>query len=80
MANLRICFEVTGLAFNDDGTPSPAGLQLDLGETEKEIDYAQLSADVNIPGILSLFGLEGMIDPENVKVLSPEEYDKRYGN
>lgn len=81
MSRLRICFEVlTGLATHDDGSPAPAGMQLDLGETEKEIDYAQLTANISIPGVLSHFGLDSMIRPEDVQVISPEEYDERYGS
>lgn len=79
MSKIRICFEVLGLAFNEDGTPSPAGLQLDLGESEKEISYDQLSKDIDISGVLSLFGLDDMIRPEDVRIIPPEEYDERYG-
>lgn len=79
MAEIRICFEVNGIAEDEGGMPCPAGLQITLGESDKEIDYAELVKDVNIPAVLKMAFLQDYIKPENVRVITPEEYDLRFG-
>lgn len=79
MKEVRICLEVCGIAENENGMPCPAGLQISVGETEKEIDYAEMVKDIDIPRILKMTFLEGHVKPEDVKVITPEEYDERYG-
>ena len=80
MGKVRICFEISELGVDENGLPSPSGMQIELGETEKAIDYAELTKDLDIPGILKHVGLQEIIKPESVRVISPEEYDKRYGD
>ena len=80
MGKIRFCFEIKDLSTSEDGAPCPTGMQIELGETEKIIDYAEITKDLDIPGILKHFGLQQIIKPENVRVISPEEYDKRFGN
>lgn len=79
MAEIRICFEVTGIAETEDGVPCPAGLQITIGETEQEINYTELVKDVNVPAVLKMAFLQDYIKPENVRVITPEEYDRRFG-
>lgn len=80
MNKVRICFSANGLASDEAGLPCPSGIQIDLGETEKEIDYAALTKDISIPEILAYVGLDGIVNPEDVKVISPEEYDRCFGD
>lgn len=78
MARLRICFEIDGLAEDENGTPCPAGLQLDLGETDQIVDYGELAESVNMRGLLDYACLYNI--PETaVRIITPEEYDRKYG-
>lgn len=71
MNRLRVCFEIDGIATDENGNPCPAGLQIDLGESEKYIAYEELADSINIPAALSFVGL----DRDNlsaVRVITPE--------
>lgn len=78
MAKLRVCFEIKDAAVDEYGNPAPAGMSVTLGETEKEIDYTQLTKGINKEAFLKAFGLEE-IDPNAMRLITPEEYDKTYG-
>ena len=80
MNELRICFEVHGLAVDENGLPCPAGMQISFGQTEKEINYKDLVESISIPGVLHFAALESTVKPEDVKIITPEEYDERYGD
>lgn len=80
MAELRVCFEVNGLAVDENGTPCPAGMQLSFGETEKQIDYAKLTENISIPELLKLAALDTFVKIEDVRIITPEEYDEQYGS
>lgn len=82
MNELRICFEVNGLAADEDGNPCPAGMQISFGKTDKEVNYTELIKDISIPAFaayLNDLGLTKSIRPEDVRIISPEEYDEKYG-
>ena len=79
MAELRVCFEIKGLAEDENGEPCACGFQMSFGTTEKEIDYETLTKNVNITAVLQYAGLSGIVKPEDVKVITPEEYDRLYG-
>lgn len=78
MNRLRVCFEVDGFAEDEHGEPCPAGLQLDFGEARKTIPYEELTKNINIPALLEVAGL-AFISASDVRVITPEEYDKKYG-
>lgn len=80
MNKVRICLEIDGIAQDEQGNPCPAGLQIDLGETDQTIDYQELTSALNIPGILNMTCLSAHVKPEDVRVITPEEYDERYGD
>lgn len=80
MNKIRICLEIDGLGEDGNGNPCPAGAQITLGETEKNIDYHELTKDLNIHGILKMMYLDAKFRPENVRVITPEDYDERYGD
>lgn len=80
MAKVRICFEIDGLAEDEHGNPCPTGAQITLGETEKNIDYHTMTRDLNIPNCLKLMCLDTIVKPEAVRIITPEEYDERYGD
>ena len=79
MIELRVCFEVNGLAEDEDGNPCSAGLQMTIGNAQKEIDYDKLTQNIDIEKVIEYAGLAGIVKPEDVKVITPEEYDRLYG-
>lgn len=76
---LRICFEADGLAVDVDGNPAPAGLTMTLGEIEKQVDYWEFIKTISIADILKLACLDGIVKPADVRIITPEEYDEKYG-
>lgn len=77
---VRICLEVDNLAIDEDGKPCKSGLCLELGETQKEIEYEKLIASVNKEAILKMACLDKIVPPENAVFITPEEYDTQYGD
>ena len=80
MKKVRICMEIDGLSRDEQGNPCPCGLEIELGETEQTIDYKELTKDLDVQEILNMTFLGGRVKPENVRVITPEEYDERYGD
>lgn len=83
MYKLRICLEVNGLAEDEHGNPHPAGICLEMeypGEQAitKE-KYKELMNQVSISGILKVAYLDSVVSPENCRLITPEEYDEKYG-
>lgn len=76
---LRICFKVNGLARDEAGLPCPAGMCLSM-EAEKEIPYEQLCAAVDKEALLHLAGLDTLVTPDDMEFITPEEYDREYGD
>lgn len=83
MKKYRICFEIEGLAEDENGKPYPGGLCLTLGEdTDPEAtpeEYAALMECVNISAVLAIAMLDGLYTPADCRLISPEEYDRKYG-
>lgn len=75
---LRVCFEIDGFAKDEHGNPAPAGLAMILGETEKQVDYQEFVQNISIDGVLKLMCLDGIVRPEAVKIITPEENDEKY--
>lgn len=79
MYTVRVCFEIAasaGLACDDQGNPCPVGAQITIGEALKEVPYEELAKDVKIDAVASML----KVDPEEVTIITPEEYDERYGD
>ena len=77
---LRICFEIDGLGEDEDGNPVPAGLAMTLGETQKQFDYWKFVQNISIEGVLKAACLDGFAKPEDVRIITPEEYDLKHGD
>lgn len=80
MSKLKICFEVKGMAEDDKGKPAPCGMSIDFGEIDKDVDYAEITKNINIKGILAYCHMDGIVKPEDVTIITPEEYEERYGD
>lgn len=80
---LRMCFEVrAGLAYDlENGNPAPCGIQVELGEIpdSKYPGYEALTSGLDMADVVKSFGLDGSVNPNDVRVISPEEYDRLYG-
>lgn len=74
----RICFEVQGIARDEHGNPAPAGLCITV-DLAVDVPYEKLAASVDIPSLLKAACLDGIATPEDVRIISPEEYDEEYG-
>ena len=72
----RICFEVSVI---DDGEPCTFGMQVSLGETNLTVEYETLANAVDIDKLISLAHLDTLgVTKENVRIITPNEYDKLY--
>lgn len=83
MKDLRFCLEVHGLAVDEDGQPAPAGLNLVVGQCEDERHnelYTKMVKNADIPAILKLAMLDRNVRAEDCRIISPEEYDEKYGD
>ncbi|WP_304964929.1 hypothetical protein [uncultured Oscillibacter sp.] len=76
--NVRICFELSSRDENGN-IDSTFGLAMTIGESEKEIDYQKLTASINKEGVLRTACLDSIVKAEDVKIITPEEYDEKYG-
>ena len=76
MYKVRACFEIAGMAADENGTPAPAGLQITLGESIKEIPYEELIKSADYEAIAAMFHVQ----PDAITAITPEEYDERYGD
>ena len=76
---IRICFE---LCTRDEAgnIADTFGLAMAIGESDREIDYQKLTASVNKEGVLRTTCLDSLVKPEDVKIITPEEYDEKYGD
>ena len=55
---------------------APAGLQICLGESVKEWPYEDLIAHVDIAKVAETVH----VDPSRLTIITPQEYDERYGD
>lgn len=83
MKKIRICLEIGGLAEDENGNPCPGGLCVTFGEdTDPEPtaeEYAGLMESVGIEGVLKTAMLDGLYTAADCRLISPEEYDRKYG-
>lgn len=75
---VKLFFEVGYL--DDVGERGALGVALDIGESDGPVDYEALAKSVDKDRILYLCGLAGVVGPEDMTILTPEEYDLKYGD
>lgn len=81
-----IYFKVFGMAEDEKGKPSWAGMKLSIGHASKDVPYSDIQKRVlSVPDwkkeILCLTHLETIgIKPENIELITPEEYERDYGD
>lgn len=75
---MRICFEVSTTY---DGEPCTFGIQMSLGEMDKAVDYERLANAVDIDKLISVACLDTLgVTKDVVRIITPEEYDRMYGD
>ena len=83
MKKTRICLEIQGLVKDKNGNPYPGGLCLTLGENADPeptaAEYAELVDQISIEGVLKAAMLDGLYTPADCRLITPEEYDREYG-
>lgn len=83
MKKIRLCLEVQGLGQDDFGTPCPAGVCLTLGDEDAEeltgAEYETFLQQVKIEEVLRLVCLDKLYTPADCRLITPDEYDQKYG-
>lgn len=82
MAELKICLEIKDFCKDEKGNCSPSGVSVSFGQCPDEgfdEKYNRLIAGLNISEILKFIGLDNMVKPEDCKIITPAEYDEKYG-
>lgn len=82
MKRCVLFMKVYGLAADEDGNKDYAGLKIDFGEFKpgKALDYDQLIKGIKKDTLPKMIGLEKVIKPTDIEIISPEEYQKEFGN
>ena len=75
MYKANIYFEIAGMAQDEQGNPKPVGVKVSIGESLKEIPYNKLTHNLNVSAIAKTLNVQ----PEDVAIITPDEYDERYG-
>lgn len=82
MSECTIFMRVYGLAEDEDGNKSYAGLKMCLVEFQsgKELSYKQPTALAvsSKENLLNLTGLKGIIKPEDIEIITPEKYQAEF--
>lgn len=75
--------EVRIMDEDEGGNPTLIGARIDLGgDAKKDTNYEKILADLEKAPkeeILRMFHLTGLVEPEDVKIIPPEEYLEKYG-
>ena len=77
--DLRVCFEAYGLNWDSEGNPVPVGLEITIPGAKKMIPYEQLTQNIDLTAVIAAIGMDGIICPNDLRIITPEEYDKEYG-
>ena len=76
MHKANIYLEIAGMAQDDQGNPKPVGVKISIGKSLEEIPYDDLTHNLNINAIAKTVNVK----PEDITIITPEEYDERYGD
>ena len=76
--DVRICFRIT--MAGDNGEPKQQGISLNISNVKEGITAEQLGACINKQGLIASAGLIGIVTPEQMELISAEEFDKLFGD
>lgn len=83
MKEVRICMEIFGLGIDEDGNPCYGGVCSNFGKVPEERfqeTYDQLIKRISIENFLQLLFLDSFFTPADCRIITPEEYDQKYGD
>lgn len=83
MKRLRICLEIQGLAEDEQGNLCAGGVCLSLGDADDDkydAAYEHIVNSIDIEDILTLVGLKGEFTAADCRIITPEEYDRKYSD
>lgn len=81
MQEVRICFLVNPKN-PEEAALEPCGLSMTVGQSEQPIPYDELTKSIGeaeIRKLLEYAGLSEIVSAEDVRIITPEEYDARFG-
>lgn len=76
-------FRVHGISKDDKGEPIAAGLSITLGKSDTPPSYDELTRNLtkeDIGQFMIECGFQGLFDPSNVELITPEEYEAEFGS
>lgn len=80
---VRICLEIQRLGMDENGKLCPAGICLALGDEDGEemtgAEYETFLQQVKIEEVLRLACLDKLYTPADCRLITPDEYDRKYG-
>ena len=78
----RICLEIKGLGTDENGEPCNGGLCFVFGDDKAEeltgAEYDEFLQKIKIGELLRLAFLDEYFSTEDCRLISPEEYDRKY--
>ncbi len=82
MTECAIYMKVFGLAVGEDGKKDYAGLKLSLGTFKPgyEQTYDEIISKIHKEELQKITGLEKMFKPEDIQIITPEEYNRDFGD
>jgi hypothetical protein len=72
---VNVYLRTTAMPYIGEPLDSPLGLAITLGETEQEIDYDELVADLNLNALADSLKMPR----GSLTIITPEEYAAEYG-
>lgn len=75
----KICFEVANLGVDDDGNRCPVGLSMEF-DVNKEVPFEFLKDNIKLEGVLKMACLDSIATVDDVKLITEEEYEEKYGD
>ena len=74
--DVRICFRIT--IPGDNGEPKQHGMCLELNHVREGITAELLGACINKQRLIDAACLTGIVTPDQMEMISPEEFDKLF--
>ena len=80
MSELTIYLKIFGLAEDEDGNDAYAGVKIGLGEVSKLPPYDEIARSIKKEALPNLICMQGLVKPEDIVIITPEEYERDYGD
>lgn len=77
MKKMKVCYRV---AVTKDGETSTYGLSIEVDGVKDETTYEQLAAAVDKQLLIDKVGLTGVVKPEQMEVITPEQFAAEFGD